>query len=136
MLKAVLKTFGMVLGSGLVLACVTGLISWRLLIGDPWVGLGIFVVLCFSYPIGLIIGIVLVKKLLRCKGSLLFGILGFILGVVLVGVIVFFLGPLKLIPGWAHPAHTTIEFILVFIVVPLSFTLGYCLVKKGTGTTR
>ena len=141
MLKNILKTFGIIVGSGVVLTCVLGLIAWRLLIGDPWAGLGLIIISCFSYPIGLIIGIVLVNKLLYYEGSLLFGILGFILGGLLAGVIMFVPGPGRLIDalitGWTTSlVYSVIAFILIIVVVPLTFTLGYCFVKKSNDTTE
>jgi hypothetical protein len=133
MLKLILKTFCVVLGNGFVLTFVAGFMTWLLTMGNHLWGFGVLVVGCFSYPIGMIFGIVLVNKLLHYQGSLLFGILGFILVVIVVGLIIFFLGPFRLIPGWGFsPVLPIIGLILLFVVVPLSLTLGYCLVNKST----
>ena len=71
-----------------------------------------------GYPIGVIIGIFLVNKVLHYRGSLLFGIIGSILGTFLIF-------------GLTEPLNLNINpnilFIVFFLSVPLLCTTGFWL---------
>lgn len=126
MLKTMLKTFGVVVGSALVFAFVAGLITLGVMIGDVYAGLTALVVgIVVGYPIGVLIGIVLVNKLLHYQGSLVFGILGAILG----GVIAYFALQYMIVAAMG-PTIGLIGQILVFAGPPLLGTLGYCLRRR------
>lgn len=126
MLKTMLKTFGVVLGSGVVFGGVACLITWGITLGDPYGGLyAILFGILIGYPIGVIIGIVLVNKLLHYRGSLVFGILGAIVG----GVIAYFALQYMIVAAMG-PTIGLIGQILVFAGPPLLGTLGYCLRRR------
>ena len=130
----------MVAGSSIIIGSLAGFLTylWGITTGDVFAGLGAVIIgVVIGYPIGVVVGIILVRKVLHYKGSLLFGILGFVLGGFLSGIIMMVLGPVRLldafISGWAtSPVYAMTAFILILVVVPLSFTIGYCLVMKGT----
>ena len=105
------KTYIIVLGSGLVFGFIVGLVT-SLLLGDPW-GLPFLIWGALGLPIGLFIGIILTNKVLHYRGSILYGIFGLILAVIIVGLIWFFLG------------HVFIGLILIITVIPVFTTLGY-----------
>ena len=136
--KIILKTLGVVAGSSIIFGSLVGFLIyiWGVTTGDVFAGLGAVVIgVVIGYPIGTVVGILLVRKVLRYKGSLTFGILGFIFGGFLSGVIMFVLGPVRLIDalisGWVtSPVYAMIAFILIIVVVPLSFVLGYYSNKK------
>ena len=71
-----------------------------------------------GYPIGVMAGILVFKKLLKRPGSLLFGFIGCILGVVLT-------------IGLAEPLNLNIDpnllFAFFFLLVPAMGTIGFCL---------
>lgn len=71
-----------------------------------------------GYPVGVIIGIILIKKVFHYRGSLLLGILGSILGVVIT-------------MGAAEPlnlnANPGILFAAFFLSVPILCTIGFLL---------
>ncbi|UCD07982.1 MAG: hypothetical protein JSU79_06380 [Dehalococcoidales bacterium] len=138
MTKIIFKTIGVVAGSSIIFGSLVGFLTyiWGVTTGDVFAGLGAVVIgIVIGYPIGAVVGIILVRKVLRYKGSLIFGILGFILGGFLSGVIIFVIGPVRLIDalisGWAtSPVYAMIAFFLIVVVVPLSFALGYSFIKQ------
>jgi hypothetical protein len=77
-----------------------------------------------GYPIGVIVGIILVKKLLHYQGSIMFGSLGSLCGVVLtIGIA----EPLNL------NLHPDLLFASFFLASPLLGTLGFNLRRKPSG---
>ena len=73
--------------TGIVFGLIGALISGKV-IGGNSVGFGALGLalagIMIGYPAGIIVGIVLIKKILHQRGSLLFGILGSIIGAVIV----------------------------------------------------
>ena len=71
-----------------------------------------------GYPVGVVTGFIIFKKLLKRHGSILFGIIGCILGVVLT-------------IGLAEPFNLNIDpnllFSFFFLLVPLMGTIGFYL---------
>ena len=136
--KVKLKVLGVVAGSSVIFGSLVGFLTfiWGVTTGDVFAGLGAVVIgVVVGYPIGVLVGIILVRKVFRYKGSFIFGILGFILGGFMSGAIMFVLGPVRLIDalisGWlTAPVYAIIAFILIIVVAPLSFALGYCYIKK------
>lgn len=124
-----LKTFSLAMGSGLVFGVLSAIIG---LIAAPAVGLvdefvgalpGAFWGFMIGYPIGSIIGLLLVNKLLHYQGSILYGALSIILVSAInywAPDIIDFLtrGQRVGFPEWMH-------ILFVFLGTPLLGTLGF-----------
>ena len=87
--RKAIKVVGMTAGlgiAGIVIGFLGALIIALILRGDSF-GMGALGLalggIIIGYPVGVIIGIILIKKVLHYRGSLLLGILGSILGVVM-----------------------------------------------------
>lgn len=106
---------------GIVFAVLGAIIGGRVLGSDSFgfgaLGLAIAGII-IGYPAGIIIGIISIKKLLHQKGSLLFGILGSIIGAI---IIVLLAEPLNL------NSNTTLLFGLFLLSVPAFCLAGFFL---------
>lgn len=128
-LKAVAGFIGMVIVTavtGFVFGALAAFIGASVLQGDL-AGFGdlagALTGMIAGYPIGVIIGIILVNKLLHYKGSVLFGSLGSLCGVALtIGIA----EPLNL------NLHTDLLFASFFLASPLLGILGFRLRRKSS----
>ena len=106
---------------GIVFGVIGALIGGKVLGGDSFgfgaLGLALGGII-IGYPAGIIVGIVLIKKVLHRRGSLLLGIVGSIVGA---AVIIGTIGPLNL------NANTDLLFGLFLLTVPLFCLLGFFL---------
>ncbi len=135
-----LKTFGIAVGSGLVFGVIAALIG---LIAAPTLGLhdsfvgylaGAFWGFLIGYPIGPIIGLFLVNRLLHYRGSSLYGTLSIIIGGAVVVGIVYIIELLTYGPYFKAPAWTAAAVLFYFLEPPLLGTLGFHLgYRKGEG---
>ena len=108
---------------GIVFGVIGALIGGRVL-GSDSVGFGALGLalggIIIGYPTGIIVGIISIKKILHQRGSLLFGILGSIIGVVMTIALA---EPLNL------NSNPNLLFGVFFLSVPL-FCSGGFLLKK------
>ncbi len=108
---------------GIVFGIIGALIGGRVLGGDS-VGFGALGLalggIIIGYPTGIIVGIILIKKILHQRGSLLFGILGSIIGAV---IIIALAEPLNI------NSNTGLLFGSFFLSVSV-FSLGGFLLRK------
>jgi hypothetical protein len=106
---------------GIVFGLVGALIGGRVLGGDSFgfgaLGLALGGVLV-GYPMGIVVGIILIKRILYQRGSLLLGILGSIFGAVIAVVIV---EPLNL------NSNANLLFAVFFLSVPFFCLVGFFL---------
>ena len=119
-LKFAIMTLG--LGAiGIAFGIIGALIGGRVLgadsVGFASLGLAIGGIL-IGYPTGIIVGIVLIRKVLRQQGSLLLGIVGSIIGAVITMVL-------------AEPLHlnsnTSLLFGTFLLIVPVFCLIGFYL---------
>jgi len=123
--KRIIKFVGMVMGLGImgvVFGFLVALIGAVMLSGEIF-GFGALVGaiggMLLGYPIGVLVGIVVINWLFHYRGSILFGILGgFLGGVVTLGL------------GEVVGLDPSLMFALFFLAVPVMCTVGYRL-KKG-----
>ena len=118
----------MLLGSAItgILAGILGAVILSALLSDGYAGwgglVGAIMGMAIGYPVGVFIGLVIFKKLLRYSGSLLFGLIGVIVG----GILPFVLAePLSL------NLNTNLLWAAVIISPPLLGTIGFNLRKKS-----
>ena len=104
---------------GIIFGLVGALIGGKILGSDSFgfgaLGLALGGILV-GYPTGIVVGIVLIKKILHQRGSLLLGILGSILGAIIIIVLT---EPLNL------NSNANLLFIVFFLSVPLFSMIGY-----------
>ena len=137
MLKTIIKTFGVVVASSLILGVIGAVIGGNIP-GQrgEWAPLGgIFTGTAIGFLIGIFIGLFLVKRFIHYQGSILSGVWAIIVAGVIVGVILLIidlfnfrpLGSVSNSPGW------TIACILFVVLGPvLVVTLGFHLrYRKG-----
>ena len=124
--KKTIKFLGMVMGLGImgvVFGFLVALMGAVMLSGEIF-GFGALVGavggMLLGYPIGVLVGIVVINRFFHYRGSVLFGILGGFLG----GVVVLGLGEIVAL-------NPPLMFSLFFLAVPVMCTAGYRL-KKGT----
>ena len=118
--KFIIMTIGLGI-IGIVFGAAGALIGGKVLGGDSvgFASLGLALGgIIIGYPTGIIVGIVLIKKILHRRGSLLLGILGSILGAVITMVAA---EPLHL------NANSTLLFGVFFLSVPLFRLVGFFL---------
>ena len=119
-LRFVLMTIGLGV-LGIVFGVIGALIGGKVLGGDS-VGFGALGLaiggIIIGYPAGIIIGIILIRKILHQKGSLSLGILGSIIGAL---VIVVLAEPLNL------NSNTNLLFGLFLLSVPTFCLVGFSL---------
>ena len=122
--KKILKYILMTLGLGIIgiaFGAIGAFIGGRLLgansVGFGALGLAIEGIIV-GYPAGIIVGIVLIRKVLHQKGSLLLGIVGSIIGAVIVMVL-------------AEPLHlnsnTNLLFGTFLVIIPIFCLIGFYL---------
>jgi hypothetical protein len=118
--KFVIMTIGLGI-IGIIFGLVGALIGGKVLGGDSFgfgaLGLALGGVI-IGYPTGIIVGIVLIKKILHRRGSLLLGILGSIFGAVITMVVA---EPLNL------NSNPNLLFGALFLSVPLFCLVGFFL---------
>ena len=119
-LKFVLMTVGLGI-IGILFGVIGALIGGRVLgadsVGFASLGLAIGGILV-GYPTGIIVGIVLIKKILHQRGSLLLGIVGSIIGAVITMVLA---EPLNL------NSNTNLLFGVFLLIVPVFCLIGFYL---------
>jgi hypothetical protein len=118
--KFVIMTIGLGI-IGIVFGLVGALIGGKVLGGDSFgfgaLGLALGGII-IGYPMGIIVGIVSIKKILHRRGSLLLGILGSIFGAVITIVVA---EPLNL------NSNPNLLFGVFFLSVPLFCLVGFFL---------
>jgi len=106
---------------GIVFGAIGALIGGKVLGSDSAgfgaLGLAIGGVI-IGYPTGIIVGIILIRKILHQQGSLLLGILGSIIGAIIIMVLV---EPLNL------NSNTNLLFGVFFLSVPIFCLIGFYL---------
>ena len=104
---------------GIIFGLVGALIGGKILGSDSFgfgaLGLALGGILV-GYPMGIVVGILVIKKILHQKGSLLLGILGSILGAIIAIVLA---EPLNL------NSNPNLLFGVFFLSVPLFSLIGY-----------
>jgi len=119
-LKFVLMTVGLGI-IGILFGVIGALIGGRVLgadsVGFASLGLAIGGILV-GYPTGIIVGIVLIKKVLHQRGSLLLGIVGSVIGAVVTMVLA---EPLNL------NSNTNLLFGVFLLIVPVFCLIGFYL---------
>jgi len=109
--------------TGIVFGLIGAIIGGKVIGGDS-VGFGALGLalagIMIGYPAGIIVGIVLIKKILHQRGSLLFGILGSIIGAV---IVIALAEPLKL------NSNTGLLFGAFLLCVPVFCLSGFLLRK-------
>jgi hypothetical protein len=127
MMKRVVYPVAMIFGiavAGVILGILSAIILAALLKDgyEGWGGLiGIVMGMSIGYPVGVFIGLVIFKKFLHYNGSLLFGLIGVIIG----GVLPFLLAePLSL------NLNTTLLWTFMILCSPVLGTAGFYLGKK------
>jgi hypothetical protein len=91
--------------------------------GDGWGGLiGAVLGLAFGYPFGVFIGILFFKKKLRYEGSLLFGLIGTVVGGVL---------PFALAEPLGLNNYTDLLWAFIILSAPILSTIGFNLKKDS-----
>ena len=120
--KFIIMTIGLGI-IGIVFGAAGALIGGKVL-GSDSVGFGALGLalggIIIGYPTGIIVGIVLIKKILHRRGSLLLGILGSIFGAV---ITIAAAEPLHL------NANSTLLFVVFFLSVPLFCLVSFFLKK-------
>jgi hypothetical protein len=126
--KKIAAFSGMVIGTafvGLLFGFVPYFIGASILPEGSLSGLiGAIVSVVIGYPIGVIIGLLLVGRLFHYRGSLLLGAVGSILG----GALVIGLSYLSLIPG--------LEYTSFLVLPPLLGTTGFHLRRASRGSAE
>ena len=106
---------------GVAFALIGVLIGGRVLGGDSagFGALGLaFGGLIIGYPTGVIVGIILIKRILHQRGSLLLGIVGSIMGAVI---------PIALAEPLHLNSNSNLLFGLFFLIVPVFCLVGFFL---------
>ena len=120
--KFIIMTIGLGI-IGIVFGAAGALIGGKVLGSDSFgfgaLGLALGGII-IGYPTGIIVGIVLIKKILHRRGSLLLGILGSIFGAV---ITIAAAEPLHL------NANSTLLFVVFFLSVPLFCLVSFFLKK-------
>ncbi len=120
--KFVIMTIGLGI-IGIVFGLVGALIGGKVLGGDSFgfgaLGLALGGII-IGYPVGIIVGIISIKKILHRRGSLLLGILGSIFGAVITLVVA---EPLNL------NSNPNLLFGVFFLSIPLFCLVGFFLRK-------
>jgi hypothetical protein len=118
---------GMVIGTafaGLLFGSATVLIVALALPPDDMGSLGVAIVgVVISYPIGVIIGLLLVGRLFHYRGSLWLGAVGSILGGALGGALL--IGPWYSFGLWYSSLSPGLEYISFLVLPPLLGTIGF-----------
>lgn len=120
MVKFVIMTIGLGI-IGIVFGLLGALIGGKVLGGDSFgfgaLGLALGGIIV-GYPTGIIVGIVLIRKILHQRGSLLLGIMGGIIGAIVTIVL-------------AEPLHLNsninLLFVIFLLIVPVFCLVGFYL---------
>ena len=122
--RNIVKFILMAIGLGLlgILFAVTGALIGGRVLGSDSAGFGALGLaiggVIIGYPAGIIVGIISIKRILRQKGSLLFGIVGSIIGAVIIMALA---EPLNL------NSNTNLLFGAFFLSVPIFCLVGFFL---------
>ena len=120
--RNLVRFVGMVIGIGIVgiIVGIAGALTGAFIMKGQLFGFGdlagALMGLIVGYPIGVMVGIILINKVLHYRGSLLFGVIGSILGAFLT-------------MGLAEPLNLNLNpnilFGVFFLSVPLLCTIGF-----------